>query len=105
MKRKEIFNLMGLGARGRLIVSGNEQVIASIRNQELKLVIIATDASEATKKQLIDKSSFYKITYILFARSDQLGNAIGKEYRTAVGIKDVGIARRIEDIFNNLEVS
>ncbi len=105
MKRKAILNLIGLAARARLLVSGNEQVITSIRNNELKLVIIALDASEGTKKQLIDKSNFYQVNYIQFANADQLGNSIGKEYRTAIGIKDAGIAKKIKDIFNNMEVS
>lgn len=105
MKSKAILNLIGISARARLMVSGNEQVIASIRNQELKLVIIAIDASEATKKQLIDKCCYYQIDYIQFATAEQLSNSIGKEYRTVVGIRDFGIAKKIKNIFNNMEVS
>jgi ribosomal protein L7Ae-like RNA K-turn-binding protein len=104
MKRKAILNLIGLAGRARFTVSGSEQVINSIRNQEIKLVIIATDASEATKKLLSDKCNFYQIDYIYFASADELGNSIGKEHRIAIGIKDAGIAKKIKDVFNNLEV-
>lgn len=49
--QQSILNLLGLAARARKIVSGEEQVIKEVRSNGAKLVILATDASANTRKK------------------------------------------------------
>ena len=55
--------LLGLAARARKIVSG-EVVLTSIQNHSAKLVVIANDASENTKKKYVDKCTYYNVSEI-----------------------------------------
>ena len=43
-------NILGLAARARKIITG-ETLITKIRNNEVEFVIIASDASDNTKKR------------------------------------------------------
>jgi ribosomal protein L7Ae-like RNA K-turn-binding protein len=65
-----------------------------------QLVIIATDASDNTKKKFSNKSKYYHVPYYFFSNSAELGRFIGKEARTTVAVLDTGLAKSIVD---NLE--
>lgn len=84
--------------RAGKIVSGEEQVVLAIRHQEVRLVFITQDASENTKKKIIDKSTFYKVPYLFVDSRYDLGRAIGKEARVVVGIADKGFAKRMKEL-------
>ncbi|MCT8139858.1 YlxQ family RNA-binding protein [Anaerobacillus sp. CMMVII] len=98
MKQPQWFSLLGLAARARKLVTGEELVIKSIRKKDVSLVIVANDASDATKKKLQDKCNFYNVTLIFAADRDQLGSAIGKHERVVVGVIDEGFAQKLLSI-------
>ena len=50
----KIFNLIGLATRARKIISG-EELMDAIRKKKVSLVIVASDASENTRKRYSDK--------------------------------------------------
>lgn len=89
-------NLLGLASRARKIVSG-EILINKIRSNEVHLVLIASDASDNTKKKLIDKCTSYGIEYVVISNIDELSKAIGKNNRVALGIEDIGFAKSLKD--------
>lgn len=86
--------LLGLAARARCISTG-EQVLTSVRSQKAKLVIIALNASDNTKKKLTDKCTFYKVPYVWCESSEVLSQAIGQNNRMAVAINDPGFADKL----------
>ena len=45
------------------VVIGTDSVLAEIRRGRAKFLLIASDASERTLKQLTDKCAFYQVTY------------------------------------------
>ena len=47
----KVMNLMGLAMRAGKLITGEELTIAEIRKQKAKLVFVATDASENTRKR------------------------------------------------------
>ncbi|MGL5978016.1 MAG: L7Ae/L30e/S12e/Gadd45 family ribosomal protein [Erysipelotrichaceae bacterium] len=87
-------NLLGLAMRARKAVSG-DSVLKSIQNRSAKLVIIAGDASDNTKKKLTDKCAFYKIEYVFVDTAVELSQAIGEFNRVAVAITDEGFAKAL----------
>lgn len=90
-------NLLGLAMRAQKLESGQPIVLSAIRKRTAKAVIVALDASENTKKQLLNKSNYYEIpVYILFTK-DELSNAIGKE-RTVCAITDKGFAQSFQKL-------
>ncbi|GFI41347.1 L7Ae/L30e/S12e/Gadd45 family ribosomal protein [Thomasclavelia cocleata] len=89
-------NTLGLASRARKIVTG-ETLINKIRSNEVHFVIIATDASDNTKKKLTDKCTSYNVDYIITSNIDELSKAVGKNNRVALGIQDAGFAKNLKE--------
>lgn len=66
--------LLGLAARARKVISG-EGVLTSIQNGSAKLVLIASDASENTKKKYVDKCTYYNVEFDFVETSAELNQA------------------------------
>ncbi len=96
MLNKDVYNLLGLATCSRNLVSG-ESVLISIKNKSACLVIICEDASENTRKKLIDKCTFYNVDYVIFGSSDKMSKSIGKNNRKAVSITNKNFAKKIKE--------
>ncbi len=90
-----IKNDLGLATIAKKIVSG-PQVIDVIRSKEAKLVLVASDASENTKKKLFDKAKFYQVECLEVFDTNFLSKAINKNNRVAIAIIDEGFAKMIK---------
>lgn len=88
----KIYSFLGLCARARMLVSGETAVIGAVRDGKAHLVILASDASEQTRKRFTDKCSYYGVRTVTFGTMEEIGNAIGKEHRSAVAVTDGGFA-------------
>ena len=89
---KKILSLFGLAARaGRL----EFQTETAVKDGSAQLVVVAEDASENTKKLFCDKCSFYKVPVITMGTKEELGHAIGKEFRASLAILDEGFAKAV----------
>ncbi|MFV8827190.1 YlxQ family RNA-binding protein [Alkalihalobacterium sp. APHAB7] len=95
MNENKWLSLLGLAARARKIVSGEELVIKEVRKKQVYLVIVSTDASEATEKKLNDKCSFYNTPIRMTGTRELLGQAIGKRERVVLGVIDQGFAKKL----------
>lgn len=101
MKQNRIFSLLGLAMRGHNLVSGEMQTLDAVRNGSAMLVIIAEDASDNTGKLFHDKCSYYGVPVFRYGTKEELGRAIGKDFRSSLGVCDAGLAdtimRRLEE--------
>ena len=95
MKQNKVLSLLGLAMRGRNVVSGELQTIEAIKKGSACLILVAADASENSKKLYKDKCSFYEVPVYEYATKEELGRAIGKDFRSAVGVCDFGLANAI----------
>ena len=66
MNNDPILRLLGLCYAGRNLVSGEFAVENAIKQGSAVLVIIATDASDNTKKKFRDSCSFYNTPMYLY---------------------------------------
>lgn len=87
--------MLGLAMRGRNLVSGEFQTENSVKAGKAMLVVIAEDASANTKKLFHNKCSYYKVPVYEFGTKEELGRAIGKDFRSSVGVCDAGLADAI----------
>lgn len=94
MKNK-IFSLLGLATRSRNLVSGEFMTEKTVKEGKAKLVIVAEDASDNTKKEFRDMCSYYHVPYEVYGTKDELGKCMGKEMRASVSIIDEGFANSI----------
>lgn len=97
--KQKFLNGLGLMKRAGVLVYGDD-LLPSITKRSVACVVIASDASERTKKQLLDKCTTYKIDAIVFPTRDELSQAIGMNNRVAVGISD----RRMVKVLKNCKI-
>lgn len=88
-------NVLGLAFRARKCSTGEETIIQDIRKSKAKLILIANDISEVTKKKITDKCETFDIPYMEVDDRRTLAHAIGKSERVAIAILDKGFAKKI----------
>ncbi len=89
-------NLVGLAKRAGKVICGEEAVKEGIRSGKLKLVIIAADVSDNTKKSITNSCKYYGVTYYFVGTKEILGHAVGNYFNAVLAISDEGFAKTIE---------
>jgi ribosomal protein L7Ae-like RNA K-turn-binding protein len=97
--------MLGFATRAGRVIIGTELVCGAMKRtgkDALKIVLIASDASEGTKKKIRNKGEFYGIeTKVIDIDSAQLGRLMGKTFGPAtVAISDAGFAKEISKAIN-----
>lgn len=95
MRQDKVLSLLGIAMRGRNLVSGEFQTLEAIRKGSAMLVIIAEDASDNTRKLFTDKCAYYGVRLESYGTKERLGRAIGKDFRSSLGVCDAGLADAI----------
>ena len=90
-----ILQLLGLAYKGKRIIIGDDILTSLRQNKKLSLIIIASDVSENTLKRFKDKANFYKVDYAILFTKEELGQSLGKDYVSAVGICDKNLKEKI----------
>lgn len=90
--------VLGLAKRAGRLVTGSANSVEAIRAGKAKLVIVACDASDNTKKLISDKSAFYKTeSAVLDVTSNDLGHAVGaKGAIAAAAVTDSGFVTAVK---------
>lgn len=102
MNRKDkVLSLIGLAMKAGRCTSGEMMTEGETKSGRAKLVIIASDASDNTKKKFRDMCKFYKVPMYIYGDKDTLGHAMGKEFRASLAILDEGFADGIQKELNN----
>ena len=91
----KILSLLGLATRSRNVVSGEFMTEKSVKSGTARLVIVAEDASDNTKKEFRDMCTFYKVPCYFYGTKEELGKSMGKEIRASLSITDDGFAGSI----------
>ena len=102
---KKILSLFGLAARAGRLASGEFQTETAVKEGTACLVIVAEDASENTKKLFRDKGSYYKVPVVVMGTKEELGHAIGKEFRASLALLDKGFAEAVMKKINQESLS
>ena len=103
MMENKIYQMIALCQKARKLVAGEFAAKQAVVKQAALLVIIATDASENTKKLFRDKCSYRNIPCVEWGNKEQLGKMLGKEIRAVVCIVDAGFAKKIIEMLNSIQ--
>ncbi|HIC95660.1 TPA: DUF448 domain-containing protein [Candidatus Bipolaricaulota bacterium] len=87
--KRQIFSLLGLGARAGRVVSGWNGVRAA--KGRLELILVAEDASENALRRFARSDR----AFVMFTK-EELGRAIGRPPRSVLGLTDPELAARLE---------
>ena len=82
----KILNNLGLCMRARGLISGEEFVCEGLQAGKVKYIFLANDASENTKKKILNKAKFYSVEVNIEYTSFDISQAIGKVNRMVLGI-------------------
>lgn len=93
---KKTLSLLGLATKAGRIASGEFQTETAVKDGTAKLVLVASDASDNTKKLFCDKCSYYGVPVYVYGTKEALGAAIGKEYRASVAVLEEGFAKAVQ---------
>ena len=84
----KFLGMLGLAKRAGKITSGEFLCEQAIKNGQSRLVIIASNISENSKKSVVNACSYYGVQYIELATSVELGKAIGAGERMVISVND-----------------
>lgn len=83
-------NRLGLAFVAGKVKAGTDFAIEAIRDKSAKLVFLASDASDNTKKRVKDKATFYGVEVTEMFDTATLSKAVGKQNIKALAITDQG---------------
>lgn len=89
-------SLIGLATKAGKTVSGEFCTEKEVKSGKAKLVIVAEDASENTKKKFRNMCDYYQVPVFFYEDKDTLGHAMGKEFRASLAVTDEGFAKGIK---------
>ena len=102
--RRKLFSIISLSMRAGEVVTGEDGCVKAVQSGKAHLVLVATDASDNTRKKFSDKTSFYGIScYCCFSKAE-IESAIGKPNRATIAISCEKFAARIVDLLSDLDI-
>ena len=97
MRRDSVLSLVGIAKKAGKIAAGEFQTEQAVKAGKACLVIVSEEASENTKKKFQNMCDFYKVPVAFYGGKEQLGTAIGCEFRASLAVTDEGLSRSIEE--------
>ena len=104
MINNKILGLIGLAARARKVCFGADSVEDRTSRRQVKLLIVAEDASDRTKDKFKKIAEKENVPIIVKGEIELLSKAIGKSNKAIIGIEDINLSNEIQRINNGGEV-
>ncbi len=101
MQNNRFFRMLGLAARAGALSFGEGAVRDSIRAKRAKMIVVAADGSDNTRKKVSDSCRFYSVPYFEYSDRFLLGSATGKEFAVVISVNDKSFAKALIDILQN----
>ena len=96
---------LGMAMRAGKLATGDDTALKAVQHGKARLVLVAADASDNTKKKYRDKCATYGVRLAEAFDRYALGAAIGKADRVIVAVLDNGFADMIlRQLGNHSEV-
>lgn len=90
-------SMVGLATRAGKTVSGEFATEKAIKEGKARVVIVAEDASDNTKKLFMNKCDYYKVPIFITGSKDELGSVTGNQSRASLAVIEQGFAKAIID--------
>lgn len=99
MKPDKVLSTLSIAAKAGYVASGEYQTETAVKKNTAHLVIVASDASENTKKMFRNMCEFYKVPMRIYGTKEDIGHSIGKEFRASLAVTDKGLSDSMEKKF------
>lgn len=91
----KFLGMLGLAKRAGKVQTGEDVCSKAVKSGKAKLIIIACDASDNTKKSITDSCRYYNVQYIERCSKAELGKYTGADSRAVVSVNDDNFAKAI----------
>lgn len=95
LTQNKVFSYIGLATKAGKVVSGEFSTEKAVKEKKARLVIVASDASDNTKKMFTNMCTYYKVPIYFIGDKETLGHAMGKQFRASLALNDQGFANAI----------
>ena len=100
MNRNKVLGLLGLAEKAGKVRSGEFSTEKAVKSGKAGLVIVSEESSDNTKKKFTNMCTYYKLPIYLFGTKDELGHAMGQEFRASLSVEDAGFAKSMVERMN-----
>ena len=104
MSNHKIEGLLGLCMKSGGLIFGNEACLEGISKKKVKLILVAQDAADRTKKNFTFHCNQKDIPICFYGKIENLSRAIGKSNKAIFGIRNQSFALEIKKIINGGDV-
>lgn len=99
----KIYSMLGLCMKAGKIAYGSDMCEENIKNKKAKVLIIANDTSDNTKKKFENISKRENIDLFFFGDINSISHSIGKNNKAIIAILEDGFANKIKDMLKELK--
>ena len=101
--KRKLLSYMGFAAKARKIVNGYNTCVFTMEKRRAKLLIIAADLAENSKKKMISAAGKYNVKYRIFGDSEEMSRMTGTAGKGIFGITDENFANVILKEIDHIE--
>ena len=94
---EKILGMIGLARRARALCGGGYLTEEAIKDGKAKFVIVACDASDRSKKNIINSCEYYNVPYVEFSDMESLGRVTGGGEKSVLAITDQNFAKALKE--------
>ncbi len=95
---RKVKSMLSLARRANAIKTGEFAVSETIMKKNAKIVIVAKDSGNNTKKKFANSCHFYNVKLYSYSLKSEISASIGKNNVAVFSIEDVNFAKRIEEL-------
>ena len=100
--QEKVRSLINFAIRAKKYTIG-ENVVFS-KKGKVKLALLASNASDNTKKRYTDKLIFNQIPFVEYSTKEEIGNLLNKKEVAILGITEVNISKEIKKLIKEDEI-
>ena len=96
LAQNRVLSMIGLAQKAGKTASGEFATEHAVKAGKAALVIVSDESSDNTKKKFQNMCDYYEVPVYFYGGKEELGHAMGKEFRASLAILDEGLAKSIE---------
>lgn len=97
---RKLLNLIGLATKAGKTVSGEFSTEKAVKTGKAWMVIVSEEASENTRKMFANMCAYYRVPIYYFGKKEELGHAMGKQFRASLAVTDEGLSKAMMKLMN-----
>ena len=101
--KRKLLSYIGFAAKARKIVNGYNTCVFTMEKRRVRLLIIAADLAENSKKKMISAAGKYNVKDRIFGDSEEMSRMTGTAGKGIFGITDENFANVILKEIDHIE--